>query len=525
MSEQSSPPKRMRYNLRSTAARQKNTNPLPIEQQPGCSSDAKENVPQTGSEIAEKAEKNLMTLNDHCLLAIFDFLNLMEQCVVAHVNKRLNALVKFYIQTKYHVRFENDFDLIPHKGRINVEVAKAFFQIFGNEITKLKLTRDSFDEKFNDFHSMYEIFDSMQKHCNDIKKFTLQGFGTGGLQIFKHLEELTLEKCSVSRDWCKMNELKTLRMDKVIFRRWPLQYSHRDYGDPPIPPIPIPVTSFGNLIEVRLSDVNLGNDILGKFLTNNRKIKILSIVKCLETSPHFFGSLVQLKKLKEFEFKKRMGNALHYSYNDLHKLKNLKVLKLSFYDAPAQAFFEGFIKNGIVIEHFEFRGGRFNDETVSGIVQLQTLKVLKLYEVANLNESHILRIVDELKQLEELHIEMKSAHITPDALKEIVNAANRLTCLKILAPGRFNLDADTFQAILTTLQQRDQKNALELTVYGDGKQSLSVPDELLKEENVKWLKVTVLDRNTNRLYEDLTSKVRFNPPQPSYSESDSESDY
>ena len=327
MSEQQpSPPKRVCYNLRGTAARQIRV--TPTEPQPGCSSDAaKVHEPEIDM------EKNLMILVDDCFLKMFDFLNLIDLCQTANVNKRLNALVKLYIQTKYHVQFNKEFDLIPNKGRINVAVAQAFFHIFGDEIAKLKLRRDTFDETFNDFNSMYEIFKSLGQHCSNIKHLTLIGFGMGGLNcaIFKELEVLTLEKCSVSRDWCKMKKLKVLRMSEVIFRRWPLQYSHRSYGDPPIPPISIPTNCFGQLIEARLSDVNFGNDVLMKFLKQNTTIKALSVVKCLESSPIFFNALPLLQKLEEFEFKKILK--FPFAFGDLHKLKNLKILKLSFYDA------------------------------------------------------------------------------------------------------------------------------------------------------------------------------------------------
>lgn len=511
MSEQPPSPKRMRYNLRSTAAHQRIASSLPVQPQPGCSSDAKVNKPKSEP---ESAEKNLMILNDDCLLKVFHLLKLADLCQVAFVNKRLNALIKRYIQTKYHVRFEKKFDFIPYNGRINVQVAKAFFQIFGDEIEELKLTRDSFDGTFDDYNSMYQIFSSLEQHCTIVKKFTLHGFGTAGLncKMFKHLSELTLEKCSVSRDWCEMRKLKILRMSEVIFRQWPSHYS--------------PPNHFDNLIEVRLTDVNFENYNVSTLLEKNPNIKILSVVKCHEISSNFFTSLVHLKKLEEFEFKKQLASYSSVALNELHKMTNLKVLKMSFNDAPATAFFKGFTKNGIAIEHFEFRGGRFNDETVSGIVKMQTLKILKLYEVANVKEPYILRIADELKQLEELHIEICSAHTTKDTLKAILNAPNQLKCLKILASGGFDLDMDTFQAILDTPQTRNKNNTLELTIYGDRKQSLSVPNEKMKGKNGTWLKVTVLDRNTNHLYEDLVSKVE--PPPYSDHEYDSDeydSDY
>lgn len=450
-------------------------------------------------------------LNDKCLLTLFGYLNLSDLCQVAHVNKRLNAWVKSDIQTKYHVRFSANFDLTPYKGRINVAVAKAFFHIFGNEIAELKLARNSFDGTFDDYQSMFQIFGSLQQHCNNIKKFTLQGFGTCGLNctIFKELEELTLVKCSVSRDWDKMNKLKTLRLSEVVFRRWPLQRrsSYDDeiyreltrglyfYEEPT--PISIPVDCFGKLTVVQLSDVNFERGDLEKLLQKNRKIKILSIVKCTESSPVIFNALPYLKKLEEFEYKKKQRSAAYYSYafHHLYALKNLKTLKMTFHNVPAPEIFEGFTKNGVHIKHLEIHGGRFNDGTAADISKMQ-LTTLKLYNVADLSEAHILSIVGELKRLDELHILTSSAFKAPGSLMKIVNAAHQLKCLNILVPKGSIVDESTFQAILTSLQNRNAANTLAITIYGDGEQSVSVPDEMLKGENEKWLKVTVANRSS-----------------------------
>lgn len=486
-------------------------------QQPGCSRDTNEKEGDT--------DKSVFILNDHCMYHMFDFLDLLSLCQLAHVNKKFNELVKSYIQLKYDVHFDKIFDFKSHKGHISVEVAMAFFGIFADDIEELIMWRTLFDHKFDDYRSMQQIFDSLQQHCNKITKFTLHGFGTDGLncKMFEGLEMLTLDKCSISRKWRKMKNLKTLQLSEVVFRRWPLS-TYREYGAP-IRPIAMPTDCLGRLDTLRLTDINFGNDVVELFLRQNQTIRVLSVVKCFETSPNFFRVLSQLKNLEEFEFKKQMKAGIGYSYHGLHHLEKLKILKLSFNDLPTPGFFEGFVTNNRTIEHFEMRGGKINDEIISKAAKLQTLKILKLYEVANLNESHILRIAGELKQLEELHFELGSAHVSQDTLKGVVMAANQLTCLKIMAPGRFTLDVDTFQEILVTLKMRQGNTTLKLTIYGDAKQSALVPEEMLKGENEQWLMIEVLDNTTNRLYDDLISKVGAAPKRPVQCYSSDDSDY
>lgn len=442
------------------------------QKSPAChnsSSDAKVNEAGPESKF-ENVVKNLMILNDHCLLIILDFLELKHLRHVVNVNKRLNALVKLHIRLKYHVRFEPNFDLIPYKGQINVRKAKALFRIFGNEIVKLKLVRDACDGTFNGSQSMRQIFNSLKQYCSNINEFMLQGFDMGGFNgsFFKNLEVLTLERCSISRHWCKMHKLKALRMNGVIFREWPSEYQEHyrfTYSYAPMGlqsvPIPIPVNCFGSLIEVRLTDVKFEANDLEKLIKKNRGIEMLSVIDCSGLSPSFFRALPHLKELEEFEYRNRLKSGAYYSnaFHHLYSLNNLKTLKMQFYGTPPPAIVDG---------HVEVH-----------------------------STEDVLRIVEQLKLLEELHIHAKVC-MTQDTLKEIVNAANQLTCLKIMASGRFNLDVDTYQAILDTVQKRNGKNTLELTIYGDGKQSLAVPDEILKGENEKWLKVNLLDELTNQ---------------------------
>lgn len=492
--DQDGPPaaKKMRYSLRSTPARRKIATDNTHQHRYMLRSKTLER---------KKIYQNLMILNDDCLLKIIEFLKPMELSNMAQVNNRLKDLVKYHIQIKYKIQFAKNFELIPQNDtiRINLEVFKVFLSIFGEETQALKLFRYAFDRTYRDYSSLFEF---VQKYCTNLKDLTLKDFSMWGLDrnFYKKLKILTLENCSVSRNWCKMPQLETLKLDQVIFRRWPEHTS-------------VPVQRFGGLKEVQCSDVNIQNEDLKNLIKSNPKLKRLSVIKSYESSPKFFSALPILMNLEEFEFKKLQGCRMSdHELNSLVNLKKLKTLKFSYKNYSALELVNGFIKNDIGIENLELSNGRFDDKAADRISELQTLKVLKLNDMNGLNASHLIQMANALKMLEELQIKTDS-HITQDDIKEIVDAAKHLKCLKIDVP-KFALDVVTYRALLVTIQEREKQNKpLELMIYGNEKQLL-VPNEMMTDQNEEWFVVKQIEGKKNRLVEDLTSTV--GPPPPRY---------
>lgn len=501
---------------------------------------------------------NMMILIDDCLLELFAFLKPMDLANIALVNVRLNKLAKRYIQSKYKIRFAPNFQLIAHDCSvpINLDVFQAFLQIFGEDIVTLTLHKNIFDETYDKFESANVIQRFIQHYCH-LEELTLIGFGMCGLinDFYTSLKSLTLDDCSVTRSWAKMKQLKTLKLNTLIFRRYPMEYISRemfsmyDYPYRPKPkPIPIPCNSFGGLEELRLIDVNLSNEDATKLIKSNQKLKRLSIVKCGEISTFIFEAVRNLNHLVEFEFKTQKGN--NRGFTPLMLLKKLKVLKLCYVEnsLPQSAFrsfpkgvdsenlrriherqnatstfLDNLIQNEIKLDHFELGLCSFTDDTAVAIAKMATIKILKLNSVNGLNESHIVTIAKQLKLLVELRVKMK-ATISQNGIKEIVRAANRLKCLNLDTSGLV-IDIETYQTLLATVKKREVHNKLELTIYGNGKQ-LAVPNEMLNEKNEEWLTVKELNRAQHSMFEDLNSKIGQPPPINYYSSGDSDdSDY
>lgn len=337
--------------------------------------------------------------------------------------------------------------------------------------------------------------------------------------FFNQLKSLTLDDCSVTRDWTKMKQLTTLKLNKVIFRRYPFYPVDRDEYYAPRRPVPIPFDCFGALKKVELTDVNIDNPNVVKLINTNRQLKSLSIVKCKEVSPYVCEHVGQLKQhLEEFVFKRKTTSSNNI-FLPLNSLKKLKVLKLTHPNiGTLQRLFDRFVENRIALEHLELGLTLMDSSVAERIAKIQSIKILKFNEMVGLHETHVTSIVSQLKLLEELHVKT-IAIITPNGINDIVCAANRLTCLKLDAP-QFVLDVDTYQTVLITVQGRETESKLKLTIYGNGKQ-LAVPSDILNGPNEKWLTVDELNWDEHQLFEDLTPKIGP-PPPPRYNYSDSE---
>lgn len=409
------PSKQMRYNPRSSV-----------------------NMPQSSTTLSETEFKDL---NDDCLLKIAEFLKPSDLCALAKVNQRLSASMKYFIQLKYKCRFGKDFDFTSSNNEIlNLEAAKAFLAIFGDEIASLKLSSTSFVAETD----VNALLVSVQKYCHP-KELTIKDFGIQSLNspFFKQLEMLTLDNCSSNRNWCQMNQLKILELNEFIFRRWPLNEYKSLW--------PIPVGHFGSLEEVRLTECNLENDHVVKLITTNPCLKKVSVVKCLQTSGNIFAAVSLLKSLEEFEFQKE-GNGSKLNWlKTLESIKTLTVCKLTFNTFSTLELTNGFVKKGVPLEHLLMGFGQFEDGTAENIGKLCTIKVLQLNGMV-VNQSHLVHIVNKLELLQVLHVKTEAC-ISGGNLGEIVRNANQLKELKIDALG-LTFNFDNYHEILTTVQKR-----------------------------------------------------------------------
>lgn len=466
-------------------------------------------------------KKNLMILNDDCLLKLFEFLSLNDIGNVANVNVRLNDQAKRYIRLKFKRLFnvnqdESALDLTTYDDA-DLNAVRLLLRIYGVEISSLKISKG---EMFTSYTHAPNLLSMVQDHCDELKVLTLKGYGMCGLNktFFQTLEKLTLDDCSVARDWCEMKNLRTLELIQTIFRRWPTYgYSKFSYEFGPPKPISIPLIQFVGLVKLRLKDVNIDNNHVQEMINKNLQLRSLAIVKCIGVSNSILAAVGRLKNLEELEYKKRGENGVYLSEDSLSALKKLKILKLTVNAYSTSKMFNRFVKNGIALEHLEL-GAVYFDGKIDCITQFQAIKVLKFNTLIGLDQSHIVDIVKQLNELEKLCVKINKP-MNQSSLVQIVQHSNRLDCLSVEAP-KLKVNLETCQTIREMVQKRGPNSRLELTIHGNGNS-----DDKWLIVNDKWLIVKILKAN---LFDELKSKVTMMPPpnpQNRYFDSDDSEDY
>lgn len=392
-------------------------------------------------------KKNLMDLNDYCLLDLFDHLRLFELRSISQVNVRLSDLAMRYVRIKSrcNVQPNGSFDFKTSDGQwMTSQAVQLCLTIMGHQIYSLKFTGPYLNIYSNIFWNYsYNQNWRMKEHCSELKSVTLENL-----------------------------------------------YSKRE----------IVLDMFSGLEELRVNNVNVGNFTIIQILENNSTLKKLSIVNGRQTSTFFFDKLFRLQDLEEFEFKKflQIRKVIDLSY--LLVLKKLKVFKFGFAETTYSALdlLNGFVKNGIAIEHLDLENGCIADGSAEAIARLKTIKILKLNKMNGLLEAHVIHIAKELTLLEEIHVRTV-ANISQNGIHEIVNYAKRLSCFKIDAIG-VELCPEIYRKILTAIHDRPEQIKLELWIYGN-----DLPFSLLDQTpNERWLVVQQLNRKSNDLFEDLT---------------------
>lgn len=487
MSDTDSPPaKRMRRSARCAAAVPSTSSNTPSQSRYVLRSNSKpEDLVTKDIRFLEYRRKRpkyrlqkLMHLNDDCLLTIFEQMDPNTLSHVAETCGRLKDLTRYQFRIK-HTTFSTAL-LVEH-GPPNIAMMKKILVNFGDLIKSLQLFCSLFGETPK---TSYDLLKLVKRYCTNLKTLTLEDFDTNQnmeklKSMFQPIETLVLDNCVLNMYDLGASNLKALKI----------------HGGGCL--IHIIDRNFAKLEQVEFEDVDYFRDsLVMRFINQNPTIKRLSIVGCDMISTKIFAAISQLK-LEELEFhqyyRRRPDELFNTDLMQLASMATLKVLKLNCTKITVSCLLEGFVKNKIAIEHLELVNGVIDEATHKNIIKLKTIKTLRLNEMADLSNHHILIFVKELKLLENLHIKTV-IKINQSTLRLMVRDGN-LKNLKIDSP--LILDIDTYNVMLATIQKLNTR--LDLTIYGNGNQ-LSVPGSIANGPNEKWFTVKELNRNNNQIF-------------------------
>ncbi|XP_055313500.1 uncharacterized protein LOC129574900 [Sitodiplosis mosellana] len=425
----------------------------------------------TNGQRKRKGPLRLMDLNDDCLLAIIGNMNVIELCDVAETCKRTQALAQYHFHLKHR-----RLDLVSLAGP-KPKLALRLLRNFGGEALSLNMARDLFPHK--EKVASRKLLSLIAKYCcpNILTELSLSQFIItpdpmkdlkelfGSLEMLK-LEKTTMEDCDLSPF---KDNLKVLNMALGNFH-----YS------------PYPARIYNSLI---------------KFVNTAKSLKVLSIDNHGPSLPsRVFIAIGKFKDLKELELDGRDTCRKTFQRNCSHlfALNNLKVLKINCHGYFVQHLVEGLAANNIAIEHLSLKNGTFDNgvSVATAISKLESIMILKLFVMGNVNNAHLLVMAKGLKLLTELVvIGWFSVNATQQGIVEMLREADRLSWLEI-STRQFKFNIDTYNEMLAIIKKRPEHIKLQVIFGHWSGESFDRKGNL--RSNDKWLSV----KEVSTLYDD-----------------------
>lgn len=503
MSHHSGPPaKRTRYNLRSNSAPSKSSNRRynlrsngPIIEEPMQEPISKrKKTLQSRKAFADAQNKKkyekltILDLSDDCLNYIFDYLNVKDVCAVSNVCNVMKNAAEYHFSQKY-----KNFKFNRYAP---TEDVKNVLKCFGGVIESINLPEYVSPHNNSTFETLSKY---VVKYCREnLNDLQLNEFSLASVMShFKNLnslKRLKLEHCeSIVQGWeatssgfAQLKELVLVESSDFL-----------ENG------IILPVLEKFQLDCTYRTDQMF---VLYEFIRNHKKLNTFLIESCRSISSHVFTVIAEnMHNLHELEFNQPDGTAFNtpadFQRNilSLAELKELHKLKLHCNFQSITALMKRMSTNEIPIEHLHLSFGLIDTEMIDAIAKIKGLKVLKLNQMDNLRDEHLIKLAKELPQLKELHIKADRS-ISIKGIQEVVCHAGELSCLKLQLPI-FKLNQRIYENILGYIKQRRGTAAsLKMEIYGVGTPVL-IPRGLI-DANKRYLEIVERQEVYNHLFDD-----------------------
>lgn len=160
--------------------------------------------------------RNLMSLNDHCILRIFEWLELDMLCVVGETCKRLQHLVVMFFKQKYHSKMMTEVRIqVTIDGRIFLTPAEKYVKFFLNFMQNITLSGGYQRRPF-------DVLAFILKNCKtNIRQIAFEDMkfnrlhGAIIIEWLKTVETVALFGCQNVHEILKYcDNLKNLKIDK-----------------------------------------------------------------------------------------------------------------------------------------------------------------------------------------------------------------------------------------------------------------------------------------------------------------------
>lgn len=438
--------------------------------------------------VSVNSDSSLLNVCDNCLFEICEFLSYSDLCNLADVCKKLKSITQMVVSHRFKKpRINKSFMLLASLRRgpqclTTLIQARSFLSNFGEFISHLFVKHDTVVWSGME-RNKFKLLQLVKKYCNNIQILTVARFSIKWKQIqlwralLQNVTSLTIMNCEIDMSMYFVlslcSKLKYLKMDRIKYR--------------------IHLGIIPNLEKIKLHHCHhLQAEDLSTFIRLNLNLRKLSIMQCRLLKAINFKEVGGLKYIRELEVNQRLHplrQHMELQIQELSELKSLEKLSLNCYNCSVSKLIEKLVIKNVPIQYLHLVNGLVDDEMIMNIAQLTEMKILKLDNMDNLQDEHLIKLTKQLKLLIELNA--KDSNISRLALNSILINGKQLTSLEIGTPD-FQINDEFYDHILDIVKNRSDKSKLKLTIYGYG--SLAVSSRKMSE-NADVLCISELIRN------------------------------
>lgn len=438
-----------------------------------------------GPDGANKQKLNLTDITPHCILKIFEHLDVIDLSIIADTNKELRTLAQDHFRLKCeNVQMNSNTIYKSGRSKIKQQTSKIF-RNFGELISNLSITNIGCATRF--------IFELAGKYCKPttlthlhLRWMVVDEFIMATLNpFFEDLQILKITFCTIQNMVVfpvTFRRLTSLEMElgknldeflfeKVIRNNFPQLETFCVSGQ---------------------SDVN--HDDFCSFIRRHPNLKSLSI----EDSP-LTGETIQfvgqtLTQLEHFELKgnnQRNEAEFRQALVSFGSVTTLKKLILDCNHLAVDNLFETFVANNIGIEHLHLIHVNLNEQTQMHLKRLNTIRTLIFKFTDHPNTKQYISIAEDLPLLSEFHLACRDPrkHVSGESFNTLLLKSRELSVLQIESLD-FTINNREYSNMLNIIKNRYNAFGLEIRLWKVSGQVDVRNDEI--KANEKWIRFVEL---------------------------------
>lgn len=442
-----------------------------------------------------KSATTISHVNDDCLRAVFENLDVRSLCAVADVCVRFRQNAKLHFKNSEHCNWVDNVFVYASVEEKLIQTSK-FLRNFGEYIKTIATS--------GEYGRILEMQPMYQRSMCELLSLYCSGGALTGVKLFNYFisEEIALVLQPALAGIHKL-ELFRCKWGDLLLRKLPtwsaellqlnLVATDRQNMSEPIMCYDGLHQSYGKLLELSLYNVNeIRSNNIDEFVMRNQQLKKLIFKHCVNLDDSFLQSIVaHLPQLETLRWKTDSSpNEFNIQY--FGRMTNLTSLELGVFHQSAETYITRVIREisaaRIPLEHLRVSIREFRSPAtfVYGIESLNTLKELEILCLRGLNAENILYMCEKLRELETLRLDGNCAALNLGNLLRLMGSGEKMINLHLMdvTPYFENeiycIDTNTYLKFVEILQQRHEKKPFTLT-FTTQAYAINVPKELIEK--------------------------------------------